>query len=1003
MKKCFVHKFKAAIRLVLLVLAVLLFNYKSFSQSRVAFTPRTSQKAPGVFQGKSIYNLQGDFTMIGNTNLTLSSYSTSTDNSNSQMIYVDVDGDENTFNSSTSNFNYTVDPTCTKIIYAGLYWTGRANDNNSNTFNVSKTVNVSTAVPANSTQKLTNGSAVQYSSYTMAVSRINNSSTDRYPRYSFTGSGTTYLFEVRNSPSAGAVYVSTNNGTSWTSLSSTYTTTTSTSSATLTTPYIIADGSLNIKINSFNRYTLTNGSATNYTATADNYANVSLSGTGTSSQLITKTFDKTKVKLKKAGGTYQNITATSTDIYYPNGTDGNMYAAYADVTDYVIANGTGDYTVADIALTEGDGGSTGYYGGWGMVIIYENPSMKWRDITVFDGFGYIAGAVGAQQLAISGFQAAKNGPVNVKMGLMAGEGDRNISGDYFNIRNAANNAWIPLSHSGNSVTNFFNSSIVTGGNARNPNLDNNTGLDVSMFDLSNTNNTIIANNQTATTFQYGSTQDTYVIFNITFAVDAYIPEIQVYNANTSSIANGASVDPNQDIQFTATIYNKGTEDINNGIVKIPLPPNVYYTGSTITVGSGTVPVGGGTVTWIPPDGGINDPSVTAGGTIIWNLGTIIKPADPNTILAQLKYSIKVTNDCTILSTGGSCGLKIDLGGTFSGTGANSAISINNEFVTGYNTDCGSTPIRDPFSMNIVPSQAFLSSCPSDVVNGKKQFKAFCSAAGNVIPRSEITSAYPQGTKFYSAVPGTTGYESSLITGDFPVNPAGGSIDYYAMLPGTVNFCYLSLQTVLEVVTSAPSASDLKYCVNGGPSSFTNVTLSATGTANNYQLFYFNDRATQPLASVPSPSNVAGTTTYQVAEGIVKNGVTCFGPKKTFTVTVYPLPVITTDLTDEFYVCADETKTLAFAANNASQIDWEYFDIPTSTWMSLSNTSYPNQISVSNTGLQFSSPALSLDKITVRAKVTSANSCIVYSKAAIIEVRLCNIITNPMLPAKIIKN
>ena len=844
MKNNYILTIKIVIGFFTLSLLTLL-NLNGFSQSRVAFKPRTSQKAPDKYKGVSTYNLQGDFTMVGNTNLTLGTYSVNSDNSNNQMIYVDVDGDANTFNSSSATFNHNLDATCTKVIYAGLYWTGRADDANQNTFNVTK-----------------------------------------------------------------------------------------------------------------------NG--------------------------VTKLFDKRKVKFKKAGGTYQDITAAATDIYYPTNTDGNMYSAYADVTDYVIAQGVGNYFVGDIALTEGNGGSAGYYGGWGLVIIYENPSLKWRDITVFDGHGYIAGSIGAQELDVSGFQAVKNGPVNVKMGMMAGEGDRNIAGDYFNIRNAADNLWVGLSHSGNTVGNFFNSSIVTGGNARNPNLVNNTGLDVSMFDLTNTNNSIIKNNQTSTKFQYGSTQDTYVIFNIVFAVDAYIPEVQVFNANVSSVPNGGTVDPNQNIEFTSTIYNKGTEPISNGVVEIPIPFNAHYVSSNVTVGSGSV-------TWSHPSGA-TDPNVTPGGVLKWTVGNLIKPTDPNTILAQLKYSIRVTNDCTILKTGGACGLSISLDGTFTGTGTNSGIPINNGFVIGYNSDCGNTPIRDPFTLTIVPSQAFLNACPNDVINGSKQFKAFCSVVNNVIPRATITSSYPAGTKFYTQQPGTAGYLATEVTVNFAVNPSGIATKYYAVLSGMPIGCYLSLETVVEIVSTQPTAANIQYCV-GSPIPL-NVQLSSVGSTKGYQLYYFDNNSTTPLANPPAPT-AAGIYTYQVAEGATQNNVTCYGPKVTFTIEVYAMPIITQNLTD-FSVCADNIQTLVIQSN-ASQVSWEYFNTTTSAWTTLTAATFQNQLVPSGSTLTIDNPSIDIDQLKIRAKLTSANSCVMYSAEAIMDVRLCNIITNPMLPAKIIKN
>ncbi|PAM93508.1 hypothetical protein B4N84_17565, partial [Flavobacterium sp. IR1] len=132
---------------------------------------------------------------------------------------------------------------------------------------------------------------------------------------------------------------------------------------------------------------------------------------------------KQSVNFKTPNGSYQKITANSSNILFPG--DDNMYAAYAEVTDEVKNGGTGEYWVADIEVSTGNGGTTGYYGGWGMVVIYENEMMNLRDVTVFDGYAYVKGnTTTSYQIPVSGFNTAKEGPVNMKLGMMAGEGDR---------------------------------------------------------------------------------------------------------------------------------------------------------------------------------------------------------------------------------------------------------------------------------------------------------------------------------------------------------------------------------------------------------------------------------------------------------------------------------------------------------------------------------------------------------------------------------------------------
>lgn len=185
------------------------------AQLRVPFTQRTSQYTPT----KKIYNVKGDFTMIGNTNLTLQNYGDQTENGFNTMKYVDVDAsslnglnNKPTFNSSSSTLTFSTEngavPSCSNIVYAGLYWTGRSSDSNpsNNTFSVTK----------------------------------NN---------------------------------------------------------------------------------------------------------------VTKNFDKRVILLKGPNAsTYTQFTASTSDIYYPTSTDGYMYSAYKEVTDYVRANGVGSYTAADMAM-----------------------------------------------------------------------------------------------------------------------------------------------------------------------------------------------------------------------------------------------------------------------------------------------------------------------------------------------------------------------------------------------------------------------------------------------------------------------------------------------------------------------------------------------------------------------------------------------------------------------------------------------------------------------------
>ena len=282
------------------------------NQNVIPFTQRVG--TPGPDDG--IFRIKGDYTMIGNTNLTLELYDDDENNSQNEMIYVDIDGDTQTLNSSSSTLVFSqengIDPSCSEILYAGLYWSGRSNSDQ-------------------------------------------------------------YLVNVGG-----------------------------------------------------------------------------------------RTLDKRQVKLKGPGTTnYTQITASNSNIQYSSGGNlADIFVGYADITQYVKDNGLGEYTVADLALVEGNGGATGYFGQWGIVVVYENERMPWRDITLFDGFSFVRspgfGALAEGILPITGFNAAQNGDVNVKLGVMAGEGDRGIPNDFLEIEAGVNtNDWRRLRHPLNTTTNFF--------------------------------------------------------------------------------------------------------------------------------------------------------------------------------------------------------------------------------------------------------------------------------------------------------------------------------------------------------------------------------------------------------------------------------------------------------------------------------------------------------------------------------------------------------------------
>ena len=93
MKKNYSHYIIANKINYLFILFFILGSYFTLNaQVMVPFKERTSSFTPS----KKTYNVKGNFTMMGNTNLTLQDYTDSKTNGNNSMKYVDIDGDPNT-------------------------------------------------------------------------------------------------------------------------------------------------------------------------------------------------------------------------------------------------------------------------------------------------------------------------------------------------------------------------------------------------------------------------------------------------------------------------------------------------------------------------------------------------------------------------------------------------------------------------------------------------------------------------------------------------------------------------------------------------------------------------------------------------------------------------------------------------------------------------------------------------------------------------------------------
>jgi gliding motility-associated-like protein/uncharacterized repeat protein (TIGR01451 family) len=873
---------------LVLLFTVFIGKLSAQTDNRVPFKHRVGNPAPE----NNIFKLRGDFTIIGNTNLTLADPDR-INNSGSQMIYVDIDNNPNTVNSSSSTLVFSgennADPNCSEIIYAGLYWSGRANPELGMNFDV--VVSTEDGAPvaiSNQVQIANHSNAIANSFYTMTIGRI-GSEGNRAPRYIFTSrkGGNTYQFEFSNNNNNPARYRIGTSGAMTTITNQTVTTDGNIRTVTFD-PITIIEGNVTLKVDRLQRIISRTEEVAAYQS-AENFARITADGEFIPEVVNITNLDKRKVKIQgpNASG-YTEITASANNILYPAGELDDMYVGYADVTQLVKNQGLGEYTVADLALTEGNGGRVGYFGHWGIVVVYENSKMKWRDVTVFDGYSYVMGigdtlAVDGT-LLIDGFNAVQNGPVNLKLGVMAGEGERGLSNDYLEIRNAADTEWVRLRHALNTPNNFFNSTIYTPvvnsdgnlvANPRNPSLENNTGIDIAMWDVPNPNNSIIANGQTSTVFRYGTSTDTYNIYSIAFSVDAYVPDIQglnqVVSINGAPATENPSAQPGQEIEYSLEIRNLGTEAIENGKVIIPIPYTASFVSANFelffTPNTGKAPY--------------FDPNLGATGSIVWELGDLPLHEEITTILAKLTYKLKVTEDCLILSNP-NCDAFISVNGAISGKGKISqtefsGIQLTQGFLDGA---CEGEPIQSPLVISISGSAEWVEDNCGEV----DLFSTFTFC--NINPEEgiaveAISISFPKGIRFFDGIDPNN---STEFTASNPFPAVSGT--YYG-IPVNSSNCIFEFKIEVSIINTNPTIAEgaaYEFCQGLDiPNLNTLILPSNFGKEGQYEVFFFTQAEGGTATSgFQVDSNVIGSLQIWVAEG---NSTDCTGPRSLVTINV----------------------------------------------------------------------------------------------------------------------
>jgi len=267
---------------------------------------------------------------------------------------------------------------------------------------------------------------------------------------------------------------------------------------------------------------------------------------------------------------YVTITANNLDNIQENNNGAlveTSFSGFADVTDFVTAAGT--YTIADIPLSEGKVSYGGNYGGWMMLVIYEDESkqLHYKNISVFNGLKY----VNADNFIfdIDGFVTPINGAITASIAFFAGDGDPS-EGGVAKMRQGTSSTYGDVGgDASNPTDNLLNSTIAEFGTPINPGITKTYGVDADRVDVSS----FMVNGQTDTKFKFNVSTpsggvDYYTLSMFAFATDLTTPiinnfdksaEIVDLNGTIRPASAGTPIYAGSELIYTLTFKNTGDE------------------------------------------------------------------------------------------------------------------------------------------------------------------------------------------------------------------------------------------------------------------------------------------------------------------------------------------------------------------------------------------------------------------------------------------------------------
>ncbi|MCC7072306.1 MAG: DUF11 domain-containing protein, partial [Deltaproteobacteria bacterium] len=310
-----------------------------------------------------------------------------------------------------------------------------------------------------------------------------------------------------------------------------------------------------------------------------------------------------------------------------------MYVCRREVTwslqQLGVGGAVGTYGVDDVDLYATDCGSDpgrcqAFFGGWGIVVLWESPTEPVRrDLVLYDGFyaldeqgstsgGFSSGV--SPPFTLDGFTIGASGDGDLT--LMAFEGDAQLGvppqnllppgnplrcdngrcADFVQLRTSGNPTVTQLQDATNRPGNLMNGSNNQGGGAH-------PGLDIDTFDVGPSGLNILRANDTAMTMVVGSgdgapdngsggSGELFLLSWLLLSAETYSPRF--VNTGTEKVVLEPVAGAGETLNYILRVENDGSAAATNVLVRDQLPTGVsYVTGSTTnTCGVSSTDVGG---------------------------------------------------------------------------------------------------------------------------------------------------------------------------------------------------------------------------------------------------------------------------------------------------------------------------------------------------------------------------------------------------------------------------